>query len=200
MGTSNNLPKDKDTVKRLPSLKKLLFLIVLVGMLVSLIGLSAFAYLYYGQREDSKDLGNENSSLQDEIEELEEQQDTQVRDLLIQIEDLQATVAALEEDKVALQKSEADLKKSEASYKSKAAQARQYNDVLGALHDTIVRHNGFSGWTEAEYQTGRSLALATGDQGLVDAVDDAWHDLDGDPVLRVARVLKEIIDGIYANT
>jgi len=71
-----------------------------------------------------------------------------------------------------------------------------YNDFLEYMTQVIDAHDGFSGWTEAEYQIGREKAQATGNSGFVSTVDSAWHDTATDPVVRVVNVYRGIIDGI----
>ena len=82
---------------------------------------------------------------------------------------------------------------------AKMAKAKAYNDVLAYIVQLVQAHNGLNGWTEAEYQAGRTKAVATGDQSFIDIIDWAWNNQAIDQVERLTKVLDAIADGIGNN-
>lgn len=71
-----------------------------------------------------------------------------------------------------------------------------YNDFLEYMTQVIDAHDGFTGWTDAEYQIGREKAEATGNSDFVNTVDTAWNNTDVDVTVRVVNVYRGIINGI----
>lgn len=188
MSDSQTEPSSVENRKNLLTSRKFLIptFSLFILALAALAGVLGYLYL------DEKD---KNKNLQSEIDKMEGEQntaDSEVADLLVQIDDLQAEI-----DEAAIENTEltTDLQ----AYKDQAVRASNYNAVFKCLVDTIDRHDGFTGWTQSDYNTGYSYAQATGDANLMDAVHDAWYDADGDPVARVNRVLREIEEGIDAN-
>ena len=79
------------------------------------------------------------------------------------------------------------------------AKARTYNDFFKYLNDITQVHNGYTGWTEAEYQTGRSKAEATGDGNFVSVIDWAWTATSTPQIDRMIKVWTAIDEGIGSN-
>lgn len=73
--------------------------------------------------------------------------------------------------------------------------ANAYNDFLEYLTQVIDAHDGFNGWTDAEYQVGREKAQATGNQSFIDTVDTAWNNHAIDVTTRVINVYRGIVSG-----
>ncbi len=93
-------------------------------------------------------------------------------------------------------KEKVELKKEVASYKAGREKITAYNDFFKYMNQIVETHNGFSGWTDAEFQTGKSKAEATGDTDFVSKVDWAWYETSVDPLQRALGVWKSIADGI----
>lgn len=73
---------------------------------------------------------------------------------------------------------------------------KAYTALLAYFNQVVETHRGFSGWTNAEYQHARSLAVATGDNNIVSKTEWAWTREDIDPITRVVGWLGEIVSGI----
>ncbi|MBN1331377.1 hypothetical protein JW978_00640 [Candidatus Dojkabacteria bacterium] len=143
-------------------------------------------YLYMDKRDEVGKLENEKITLENEKTTLESDKASLEEDLL-------SATTATDAEKQTLQDSITD-------FETKAAKIDQYNAVLDYVYDLLVAHPTLTGFTQAEYQAGRALAVKTGDQGLITAADNAWNNTDGNPVLRFSLVIKEIVEGIDANT
>jgi len=91
------------------------------------------------------------------------------------------------------------LKKDLADKNAKTAKAKAYNDFFKYMNSVIMAHNGFDGWTEAEYLTARGKAEATGDGTFVSTIDWAWHDTNTAPLDRLIKVWTSIDQGIGNN-
>lgn len=74
--------------------------------------------------------------------------------------------------------------------------ASAYNNFFKYLTSVIETHGGFTGWTDAEFQTGRSLAEKTGNTAFVSTINWAWYETSVDPSTRVIRVWNETAAGI----
>lgn len=92
-----------------------------------------------------------------------------------------------------------NLKNTLADKNAKTAKAKAYNDFFKYLNDVTQAHNGYTGWTEAEYQTARGKAEATGDNNFVSIVDLAWAASSTPQIDRLIKVWKAIDEGIGNN-
>ena len=110
-----------------------------------------------------------------------------------------ATASTLDQENADLKLENHTLEEQLAAKNTKIAKAKTYNDFFQYMNSVIEAHNGFDGWTEAEYQIAYNKAQATGDNAFTGVVDAAWHDADGDPTTRILRVLKTINEGIANN-
>lgn len=95
----------------------------------------------------------------------------------------------LTKDKVALTAENTNLK-------AGRTKAQAYNEFFRYLNSVIETHNGFTGWTDAEFQTSVAKAEATGDSAFVSTINWAWYERSVDVTTRVIRVWKEISSGI----
>jgi len=109
--------------------------------------------------------------------------------LSIQIEKLKAEKAALQ---VKLDTANSDLDNKNSGITTTKA----YVSFLEYMTQVIDAHDGFTGWTDAEYQVGREKAEATGNNDFVNRVDWAWNETSVDPVVRVIEVYRDIVNGI----
>ena len=98
-----------------------------------------------------------------------------------------------------MQKEKGELEEQIKTTNDKLAKIKAYNEFFKYLNYVIEIHEGFSGWTEAEYQTARTKAQATGDQDFVDLIDWAWNEESVDPLIRIIKVLKAIVSGIESG-
>lgn len=87
-------------------------------------------------------------------------------------------------------------KATEAAFKAKSDKVKSYTALFSYLNTVIKAHNGLDGWTDAEYQKGRGLAQATGDQSIVTKTDWAWNRKDIDQITRLVGWLDEVVNGI----
>lgn len=95
-----------------------------------------------------------------------------------------------------LKKDKENLTTENNDLKSDKATALSYNDFFKHMNTVIETHNGFSGWTDAEFQTGKTLAEKTGNTAFVNTINWAWYETSVDPATRVIRVWKETQAGI----
>jgi lipopolysaccharide/colanic/teichoic acid biosynthesis glycosyltransferase len=86
------------------------------------------------------------------------------------------------------------------TYGQKITKIDAYNDVDKYIYDTILKHAGFTGWTQTEYNTVKAMADKIGDKELSASLHSAWYDRNGLPVARFTRLMLAIIDGIGDNT
>ncbi len=135
-------------------------------------------------------------SARTEKQELERRLENAAADLQKQISKLEQDKKDLAKEKLDLEKENSALKGQVASFNAKLNKVKTYNDCLNYVYTLIGIHNGFSDWTDAEYQTGRVKAQATGDSNLVSTIDWAWNSSTTDPIVRLVAVLKALSDGI----
>lgn len=109
--------------------------------------------------------------------------------LSAQIEKLKAEKASLQTQ---LDEANSDLNNKNGGI----ATTKAYINFLEYMTQIIDAHDGFTGWTDAEYQVGREKAEATGNGDFVNRVDWAWNETSIDPVVRVVEVYRDIVSGI----
>jgi len=141
-----------------------------------------FTFLYYGTNDQSIWKEGLISDKDSEIAELTSQLDV----LTTEKDELSSTAEG----------EKGTLEEQNAALKAKIAGATAYNNFLKHLNSVIETHGGFTGWTDAEYQTGLALAQATGNSAFVNTITWAWTQTSIGPVVRVLRVLKETASGI----
>jgi len=215
---SSMKPKEK---KKMP---KILYAIP-IGILF-LITIGVLSYLYLDKKNDFKALQSEKQSLQGEKQSLEtelekyvnyeetiaEYEETiadnakEIKKLKSDIKKLKSQKSTLTSEKDSLTAENTQLEQDKQTletqiteYEQKQATIALYNDFLSYTIDVVQLHGGFVNLTEAEYQTARQKAQATGDNDLVSAVDSAWNDTDIDQVTRFVSVLDAVSDGVAAN-
>lgn len=133
-----------------------IFIVFLFLLLVA--GLGILSYLYFTKDSRYKTLLTQKENLE-----------TQNSSLTSEKETLQSEKATLEEENATLTAQIESINTHEAKIKA-------YNDVLDYTFVVVSTHNGFSGWTEEEYQHARDLASISGDDDFVAQVDTAWND------------------------
>ena len=164
--------------------KRVFILMLSLTIFFFLVG-GALGYLYYQKFKNYQSLKSENENLKNQI--------------ASSSEELKKEIEGLQKDKTALEKENKTLTDQAASDKTKDAKIKAYNDFFKYLNSVIEVHNGFNGWTDAEYQAGRKYAQATGDNNFVSLIDWAWNRKDIDQTTRVIAVWKAIAAGIEGN-
>ncbi len=96
----------------------------------------------------------------------------------------------------ALEKDKTDLQKKITDSDAKFAKIKAYNEFFKYINSVIETHNGFSGWTDAEYQIARGKAQTIGDNSFLSTVDWAWNQTSVDVLTRLLGVWKAITSGI----
>ncbi len=109
------------------------------------------------------------------------------------------SIADLTKENLDLKLEKMNLEKQIADDRTRDEKVKAYNDFFKYLNSVILAHNGFEGWTEAEYQTARTKAEATKDSSFVSTIDWAWHNTDTPPLDRLIRVWTSIDQGIGNN-
>ena len=108
-------------------------------------------------------------------------------------------IEKLRQEKADLQKQLDEIQSKLDSKNASSSTIRAYNDFLEYMTQVIDAHDGFSGWTDAEYQIGREKAEATGNDTFVGTVDTAWNNTSIDVTTRVLNVYRGIISGIKSG-
>ena len=175
--------------------KKVLKIILVVAGL-SLIGNGVLGYFYYKENKNSKNLVVQKQNMENQKNDLQKQIDDQFKDLEKSDEELNKTLDDLEKENESLKSEKKDLENQISDFQEKITKAKAYSAFLKHLNAVIETHSGFDGWTDAEFQTGKSLAEATGDASFVTTVNWAWYETSIDSVTRAIRTLKEIQSGI----
>ena len=83
-----------------------------------------------------------------------------------------------------------------ANWGAKIAKALAYTDFFEYLNSITTAHNGYSGWTSAEFANGRALAQATGDASFVTVVEESWEHDTAPQLPRLLSVWEAIRQGI----
>lgn len=105
-------------------------------------------------------------------------------------------IEKLRQEKSDLQ-AELDAKNNELSAKQAGLSIiTSYNDFLEYMTQVVDAHDGFTGWTDAEYQIAREKAQATGNSTFLSTVETAWNDTTIDVTTRIIKVYRGIISGI----
>lgn len=162
-----------------PIKSKRVFILMLILAIVFLVCAVFFGYFSYSKNKENSDLRTQNDELQKSLE---------------------SSTSASDKTKTGLEKDKADLEKEVSNYEDKIDMITKYNEFLKYMTQVIDAHDGYTGWTDAEYQVGRQKAVATGNQDFINDVDSAWNDTTIDPVTRALRVYYDIVAGIEDQT
>jgi len=156
-------------------------------LLVFFISTAVLGFLFYQSYKNYKALKEENQRL-------------------VSLPSPSPTISASPGSQTDLLKENTDLKlekmkleKQIADDEAKDAKAKAYNDFFKYLNSVIMAHNGFEGWTEAEYQEAYRKAEATGDGNFVSVIEWAWHDTNTSQLDRLIKVWTLIDQGIGNN-
>lgn len=172
-----------------PKKARTAFIITLVLAIVFFVISGVLGYFYYQAK-----------SLDNWKEKIVQLKDGKITELEAKVADLEGRASSLSAEgvktKADLEKENASLNAQIASYKAKIAKANAYNEFYKYLNQVIEAHNGFSGWTDAEFQVGKTKAEATGDASFVSDVNWAWYETSVDPNTRVMKIWKDIASGI----
>jgi len=174
------------------------FVVLLICTIVILIGGGVLGYFYYQEKKEisrlSTDLTNANKEKDDLKKQLAEASKTSP-----EVEALKKEKTTLEGKITKLEGEKTDQANQTKSYQAKIAKANAYNEFYKYVNYIIEVHNGFTGWTDAEFQVGKTKAEATGNTAFVSTVNWAWYETSVPPTDRVLRVWKEIAAGIESS-
>jgi len=151
-----------------------------------------FTFLYYGANDNGIWKESLISDKDQEIAQLEKQLET----LTAEKNALDSTA---EGEKGTLEEQNATLKSENLVLEAKIAKANTYNNFFKHLNTVIETHNGFTGWTDAEFQAGNTIAVTTGDTTFVNLINWAWYETTVDVSTRVVAVWKAIASGIETS-
>jgi cell division protein FtsB len=181
-GKKNPATEEKSNPK-----KGSIFIKIILAFLILILiaGNGVLGFLYYKKVNAYK-------SLKDEKQALEEDKEDTRSDLESENTELESENAELLEEKTTLEEEVAD-------YEEKQETIKAYNDFNAYVYYVIGIHGGFINLTDAEYQTAKSKAEATGDADLVAAVDSAWNDKSISQMIRFVNVMNAAIEGIDEN-
>ena len=181
----------EDPIK-LRNTTKVLFVILIIFFL----GSGVLGYFYYQKIKKINDLSKE-------IIAIEDQKNQETAKLQKQIDELTGSGKLSADSTSALKKESDQLKLDKKSLQdqitalnAKIAQANTYNEMFKYYNQVIETHGGFTGWTDAEFQTGRVLAEKTGNASYVNTVNWAWYETSVPPFDRALRFQKETATGV----
>lgn len=177
----------KDPIK-----SRKVFIWMLVLAILFLVGTGALAFVVYLKDARIGSLKTENQNLNDRITNLSTDSDK------LKAEQ-ESSGQSLAEQIVALKKEKKSLQDQLTIDQGKIAKIKTYNDFFKYLNQIIETHNGFDGWTDAEFQVGKTKAEAIGDTSFVSTVNSAWYEQSIPPTSRVMSVWKAIVAGIEGN-
>ena len=186
-------PKDPKKVKWVYIISASLICIFFLGT----IGVSS--YLLYKLNKENNSLKSDKATLEQQVEEYKSSSSKESEEYEKQIAELEAAAVLLNEQITTLTSEKDSLNIEVDDYEKKQTNIKAYNDFNKYVYYVVGIHGGFINLTEAEYQTARSKAVATGNQTLVDAVDTAWTDTGTSQIIRFVNVMNAAIDGINAN-
>lgn len=169
---------------------KRVILAVVFGILA--IGTAALGYLYYNENVDKKNLADQNKILEDQCNTILEKNQSE-------IDALTGGTSSLSGEKTTLETQNAALIKANNDYKSEMATIKAYNEMFKHYNTVIDTHDGFTGWTDAEFQAGKALAEKTGNATYVSTVNWAWYETSVPPFDRALRFQKETASGIESG-
>lgn len=150
---------------------------------------AASGYMYYRANRNMKDTERE-------VTDLSQDNDTLTQQLAETQSSGTTELEAVKETNTALAKDKKELEDQVASYQAKISKANAYNEFYKHLNSVIETHGGFTGWTDAEFQTGKTLAEKTGDTAFVNLINWAWYETSVNPTTRVIEVWKSIASNI----
>lgn len=172
-----------------PVKSKRVFIAVLIISIVFFVGTGVLGYLYYKERK----LVNEKQSAII-------QKDQEIANLQLQLDEYtgssESARESLKSQNDILKKSNKTLTDQVNDYKAKSAKALLYNEVLKYVNSIIEAHGGFDGWTDAEFQTGKTKAEATGDAAYISMINWAWYEKSVPPLTRALRFFKDTASAI----
>lgn len=182
-------------------------ILIFICIFISFLVIGSEGYLYYRKSKAYDSLLSDKVNIENELEdekknaEEESQESNESYDALKgENGTLIQEVAGLEGEKGDLEAENSTQDLKIVSYQNKFTKIRSYNDYLNYLFDIIDLHDGFTGISQEEYQSARTRALATSDNKVVSALDDAWTNEQISAEERLVNVINPVIDGISANS
>ena len=165
-----------------PKKAKGIFITFLILTIVFFLAAAALGYLYFKKNKDLKKSNQENQVVIDQLKKDKTDLEKQVADAKKETEDLKNSS-----------------KQSSETAANKQTIIKAYTEILTYFAQVVENHNGFDGWTDAEYQHAREIAKATQSPEFLATVDWAWNQKTVSVMERVVRFLKEISVGINDN-
>lgn len=107
--------------------------------------------------------------------------------------------AALTAENTQLKKDKGSLTAENDSLKAGRSKALAYNEVFKYVNSIIETHNGFDGWTDAEFRIGQTRAEATGNTTYVSTINWCWYDRSVAQLTRALRFWKETAANIESS-
>ena len=171
-----------------PRKTKIAFIIFLILAIFFFLTSGVLGYFYWQKVKGYNDLAATKQKVEDDLKTANDSLTKANTDL-----------AALKAESGTSGASITSLQKQIADNNAKKANITKYLDVFTYLVDLISNHSGLDGWTEAEYQAGRNLVIATGNNSFLADVDWAWNHKEIDQITRLVKVMRDIISGINNN-
>ncbi len=188
----NNIYNDPTRIKRV---------VIIISSVLSIfiVAVAVLGYLYYEKNKSNQVLLTDKTNLEND----KNNQEKEISDLTKKLEECTAsggeTTEKAASEKATLEKQKNDLQDEVNSLKAKTAKANSYNNFFKYMNSIIETHNGFTGWTDAEFQEGRRIAESTGDTTFASRVNWAWYETSVDVTTRVIGVWKAIASGIETS-
>lgn len=178
-----------------PRKAKIAFVITLIFAIFFFLASGTLGYFYWQKMKSSNDLSTSKQSVEAKLKTAEDSLTKANTDLTT----ANAELAALESSSSASGQSISSLQKQVADYKAGMTKITAYKEFLKYYNSIIEAHNGYTGWTDAEFQVGKTKAEATGDTSFVSLVNWAWYETTVDVTTRIIRVNKAIVSGLESG-
>ena len=168
-----------------PRRAKIAFVLTLCFAIFFFLSSGLLAYFYWQKTKGNHDLDSSKQKVEESLRTSE-----------ANLAKANSELTALKASTDASGKSISSLDKQITDYKTGMAKITAYKEFLKYYNSIIEIHNGYTGWTDAEFQVGKTKAEATGDTDFVSLVNWAWYETSVDVTTRIIRVNKAIVAGL----
>ena len=168
-----------------PPKAKIAFVLTLIFAIFFFLASGVLGYFYWQKMRSYNDLADSKKKVEEQLKTAEDN----LAKANAEITDLKTASSASGESISSLEKQLAD-------YKAGMAKITAYKEFLKYYNSVIKAHNGYTGWTDAEFQIDKQKAEATGDTDFVSLVNWAWYDTSVDPTTRILRINDAIVTGL----
>ncbi len=172
-----------------PRKAKIAFVLTLIFAIFFFLSTGVLGYFYWQKMKGYNDLSSAKQKVEASLnEKLKTAEDNLAK--------ANSEIATLKSSSSASGNSISSLEKQVADYKAGMAKITAYKEFLKYYNSVVETHNGYTGWTDAEFQIAKTKAEATGDTDFVSTVNWAWYETSIDPITRIIKANKAIVTGL----